>query len=397
MANPEHVKILLGGTESVREWLGKNPKGKMDASGADLTNANLSDIVMEGINFSTATLVKANMSGSFFRNADFSRADLTNAYLDFSNFVSCDFSHTKLVKTSMSITRVFHANLSEADLSDAELVFSSFSLSNLTAANIARSNLMGADLSGTILERTNFSSASLMAANFLDAEMCQTNFTDAHLSSTIFADCDLSQCLGLDTIIHTGPSSIDIGTLQKSFAGAGNRFTPALEKLFLNAGVPKELLTTLPQIFAKVRFYTCFVCYGEPDKAFAEKLTKDLKSRGVQCWVYSMDSTPGERIWGEITQRRREAEKMIVLCSAKALVRDGVKKEIEEQIAEEPEKIIPISLDNLWKDEGFVVKRGESDLKPFLLERNYADFADPSFYEASLCRLLEGLKKSRRP
>lgn len=95
-------------------------------------------------------------------------------------------------------------------------------------------------------------------------------------------------------------------------------------------------------------------------------------------------------------QKRREAEKMIVLCSAKALVRDGVLKEIEEQIDEDPDKMVPISLDDLWKENGFSVKRGKRDLKPFLLERNYADFSDESAYNNSLRRLLGGLKRTEK-
>lgn len=43
---------------------------------------------------------------------------------------------------------------------------------------------------------------------------------------------------------------------------------------------------------------------------------------------------------------------MIIICSMRALIRDGVRKEIEEQIDDNP-KIIPISLDNDWKYEGF--------------------------------------------
>jgi len=40
-----------------------------------------------------------------------------------------------------------------------------------------------------------------------------------------------------------------------------------------------------------------------------------------------------------------------------------------------------------------VEKRGKTYLKPFLMERNYADFSDPSKYEDSLNRLLNGLKR----
>jgi hypothetical protein len=123
---------------------------------------------------------------------------------------------------------------------------------------------------------------------------------------------------------------------------------------------------------------------------------QDLRGRGVLCWLYSIDASVGQRTWKEISQSRREAEKMVVLCSAAALVRDGVLKEIEEQIDEDPDKIVPISVDNLWKQPGFRLIRGNRDLKPFLVDRNYADFANLS-YEEALERLLRGLEtKSKK-
>lgn len=180
--------------------------------------------------------------------------------------------------------------------------------------------------------------------------------------------------------------------VNESFLDSGNRLSHEFKTFFLNVGISKELLNELPRIVSEVKYYSVFVGYGQPDLAFAEKLVKDLTAKGVSCWLYSLDATIGKRIWVEITRKRREAEKMIVICSAKALIQDGVLKEIEDQIDEDPDKIVPISLDNLWKEEGFRIVRGKTDLKPFLMERTYADFSDPSKYEDSLNRLLKGLK-----
>lgn len=142
------------------------------------------------------------------------------------------------------------------------------------------------------------------------------------------------------------------------------------------------------------RYFKAFIGYGQPDKEFAEKLVAGLRQKGVTCWLYSLDYTPGVRTWMEIGMRRREAEKMVVLCSAQSLIRDGLLKEIEEQIDEDPEKIIPVSLDNLWKKKGFRVMRGERDLKPFLLDRNYADFSNKLNYKDELNRLLKALENT---
>jgi hypothetical protein len=184
-----------------------------------------------------------------------------------------------------------------------------------------------------------------------------------------------------------------VDTLIASFRGAGNKLTPELEGFFLSAGVPKELLAELPRIVAEVKYYSCFIAYGEPDLDFAQRLRDDLAANGVTCWLYALDATPGERTWPEIGRERREADKMVVICSAAALIRDGVLKEIEDQIDEDPGKMVPISRDNLWTEPGFRVVRGSRDLGPFLRDRNYAHFSDDSLYEDSLERLLKALKR----
>jgi hypothetical protein len=157
----------------------------------------------------------------------------------------------------------------------------------------------------------------------------------------------------------------------------------------------QELVDGLPVLLAKVRYYSCFISYGGPDERFAVTLRQDLTEKGVSCWLYCLDATPGERTWREIGQKRRTADKMVVLCSCEALIREGMLKEIEDQIDEAPDKLVPISLDDTWKHPGFKVLRGTRDLKPFLLDRNYVDFEKLS-YEEALGRLLKGLERKKR-
>ena len=55
--------------------------------------------------------------------------------------------------------------------------------------------------------------------------------------------------------------------------------------------------------------------------------------------------------------------------------------------------MVPVSRDNIWSEPGFQVMRAGRDLKPFLLDKNYADFSDGSLYEESLQRLLKALRR----
>ncbi len=391
MANPEHVAVVRKGAAAIKEWRWKHPDEILDLSGANLFDANLVDANLSRVNLSKTKLSRASLI-----SADLSNADLSEAQLTLANLARCNLFKANLSKADASLALFLEANLSCANLSGANLFDA-----NLSGVDVSKTNFSGANLSFANLKfakflETDFSNTNLTCAFLLNFDAANVNLTGAIMKLTTLAYCNMAHGVGLEAVKHEGPSFIGYTTLKTSFLKAGNQFTPEMEIFFLNAGVAKQLLDALPKILAEVKYCSCFVCYGSPDLDFAERLVKDLKVKGVSCWLYSLDSTPGKKTWGEITLRRREAEKMIVLCSVKSLIRDGVKKEIEEQKDEDPDKMVPISLDYDWKHEGFQVKRGQHDLKPFLLERNYADFCDESEYDESLSRLLTGIKRTGR-
>ncbi len=289
---------------------------------------------------------------------------------------------------------LFRADLSKARLSEASLTGTILILADVAAADFSKAGLIGANLLLANLSRTSLRGGNLLGASLSSTNLHGTDFSGAIFSGTSFGRCDLSECVGLELANHESPSSIGIDTLIASFRGAGNKMTPEMGTFFRAAGVPNELLEVLPKMVSEIKYHSCFVSYGEPDREFAERLAGNLKASGVSCWLYSMDATPGKRTWQEIRQKRREAERMIVLCSGNSMVRDGVRKEVEEQIDEDSEKLVPVSLDNLWKHDGFEIRRGSQDLKPFLLNRNYADFSHLEAYDKSLEKLLVGLERA---
>ena len=73
-------------------------------------------------------------------------------------------------------------------------------------------------------------------------------------------------------------------------------------------------------------------------------------------------------------------------------MRDGVLEEVEDQIDEDPDEVVPVSRDDLWRDRDFGIMRGARDLKPVLVKWNYADFANKP-YEEALEELLKGLRR----
>jgi len=446
MANPKHVALVRKGAAAIAKWRQAHPDERLDLSDADLRAAWLPDANLSGANLS-----RANLSGVNLRQADLRRADLRRAYLGgvelgggiflaAANLSRADLNEANLSRANLIDADLRDANLSGGKLGEADLTRTNLSGATLIEAdlgwarlwetNLNRANLRGADLSWAGIWRVNLTGAELTRtelreADLREADLSKANLSEAHLSKTYLTrtnlreadfsrarldgayivNVDLSAAKGLAAIDHLAPSSVGMDTLIKTVQAAGNKLTPDLTALFLGAGVPREVLDVLPGAVAEIKYDSCFISYGEPDVKLAKQLGQDLKSRGVLCWLYEMDRTVGKSMWKEIGESRRGAERFVVLCSAAALVRDGLLKEIEQQIDEDADKVVPISLDDLWKERGFRVQRVDRDLKPFLLGRNYADFSnwdsDPAQYDRALEELLNGLqrpqaKKARR-
>jgi uncharacterized protein YjbI with pentapeptide repeats len=402
MVDENHIKVIRGGADAVEKWRRENPGKKLDLSfailiGIDLSNMDLSGAVLSRALLSNAKFVgtnfsEANLSHATLQRANLSGADLSGASLSFADCLYTNLSNAKLPTAMFVNVSLGSADLSGVEASGITATGTFFGDCNLSGANFSNGELGFCYIYSSKMVGTNLSGASLSFAVLANNTVDRTDFTNAKFLCTSIVDCDLSKCIGLGSIKHAGPSSIGHDTITKSFYGAGSRLTSDTKSFFINAGVAKKLLESLQGIWAEVNYHSCFVCYGQPDVEFATQLAKDLRQKGISCWLYDMDATPGRRTWEEITAIRRQAGKMIVVCSVKALMRDGVKKEIEEQMDEDPDKIVPVSLDIDWKHEGFEVERGRN-LKPFLLERNYADFCDERRYSQSLKRLLKGLEK----
>ena len=261
-------------------------------------------------------------------------------------------------------------------------------------AELSRVDLSRANLSGASLDWADLAGANLAGSNLSWAYFAEANLSEAKFNRTSVAMCDLSRCVGLQTVVHEAPSSISVDTLIESFLGAGNKLTPQLETFLRGAGVPRELLEALPGIVSEIKYRSCFVSYGEPDRGFAEKLAKDLKVRGISCWLFSLDAKPEAGLVKEIEENIRRAEKVIVVCSKASLVSPGALKEFKSQIRKDVDSIVPVSLDNVWAGDDFPVEWEGQNLRPFLTRQIYADFSGSVSYEEALGRLLTGLRRA---
>ena len=395
-----HEDIVRQGPEEIKKWRKKNPNtqlslinselSNLDLSGADLSGAFIFRTYLKNTKLVGANLQKININYSDCSKADFSKADMSGGIIYFCNFINTLFSSAILSRTEMMNNHFAHNIFNSADLNKTKIMNCQFLLCNFSEAKFIESKIDLTDIYTSNLSHTNFSKSHLQITTFCSSELNETDLSYAKLAGVSFMFCNLSQIKGLETTIHLKPSSIDFSTISKSFFNSGNKLSKELKNFLINTGIPVELVNKLPKIISTVKYHSCFISYGSPDLVFATELVNNLRARGVSCWLYDLDSTVGKRTWAEITSKRREAEKMIMLCSIKALMREGVKKEIESQIDEDPNKLIPISLDDDWKHDGFEIKRCDNSLKPFLLDRNYADFTKKD-YNSQIEKLLKCL------
>ena len=218
-----------------------------------------------------------------------------------------------------------------------------------------------------------------------------TDFYESLFRYTSLLYTNLATCKNLNTIKKEGFNSVDFVTLILTYRDSGDRLNSELEYLYESAFPPK-VKERLSEILSQIEYYSCFISYGSPDEAFASQLCNDLRERGIISWLWKLDYTVGADTWKEITERRRAHEKMIILCSKPSLSRPAVKREIQEQVTENPESLIPISLDDEWRKDDFEIRTNTMNLKPFLEMKNFADFSINVDYTTSLNKLLNGLR-----
>jgi hypothetical protein len=245
MANLEHLAILKQGVEVWNQWREDNP----DVI-PDLSSAQIGWLSLPGINFYKANLYEAKLIASELGSATLEKANLRKS------------------------------NLSGADLTQSNLNEANISVSNIYWTNFSEASLYEADLTGSILIKANFSKANL----------AKVNFTGSSVGWTIFGNNDLSSVRGLDSVIHTYPSTIGIDTIYHSSGEIPPDF-------LLGCGVPQQFIDLVPALIAAIepfQYHSCFISYSTKDEEFAHRLHSRLRDAKVQVWYSPEDLRCGK-------------------------------------------------------------------------------------------------------
>jgi uncharacterized protein YjbI with pentapeptide repeats len=346
MANEEQLSILKQGVEVWNKWRTENPKIDVDLNRADLRGAHLI-----GANLSRAGLRYANLSG-----ADLRRANLTEA------------------------------NLYDADLRQADL----------EGANLTLADLSGADLSIADLSYANLSGADLVGSNLLKAEV-----------GSIFGNSDLSKAIGLEDVVHRGPSRISTdlfvlskGKIPKAFLwGCGmSDWEIEVVKLY-NPDLSNQEINNIQYRMYDLRatqalqISPLFISYSHADSEFADKIGDSLTKKGIRYWRDIHDMKSG-RMEKQIDRAIRQNPTVLLVLSKHSLNSDWVEHEVRTARGLEKEMgrdvLCPVALDDSWKSSSWPKRVMEQIMEYNILD--FSEWRDDSKFEGMFRKLIDGLE-----
>ena len=358
MANPEHLVKLNEGIDAWNKWRTRNAAVQPDLSGTRLHKADLRK----------ANLTRANFFGADLSEADLSEAELRDASLQEVNFKDTQLDRSNLERANLSRANLFAANLSNADLRQAYLLL--------------------ADLSYACLNGANIQEARLYNVNFKSTKLNGTDFINAKIGDTIFADVDLGYVKGLETVKHSGPSTVGIDTIYRSQGKIPERF-------LRGAGVPEDLISYMrSRAGSVIHYYSCFVSYSNKDRIFSERLYSDLQAKGIRCWYAPEDLKTGDKFRQSIDEAIRIYDKLLVVLSHNSIQSSWVEEEVEGALEKERQQqgklaLFPVRLDNA------VMKTEQAWAASLRRMRHIADFTkwkERDSYQMALQRLVRDLQ-----
>jgi uncharacterized protein YjbI with pentapeptide repeats len=225
-----------------------------------------------------------------------------------------NLSDANLGRACVNCSHLGEANLTNANLSGAFFV----------SANLSKANLRGANLTGACMGDANLSEVNLCGANLTGANLRGSNLSDVTLGGTILANTVLRGTVGLDTVKHCGPSSIDLYTLYNSEG-------QIREKFFLDAGLSEDAIEYLRPVIrsgADVHMGSRLISFSTKDEDFARHLFSRMKGASKPVWFMPMDLPGMEKLCEQLLRMIHTQHTLIPVLSANSMQSDWMRAEI---------------------------------------------------------------------
>jgi uncharacterized protein YjbI with pentapeptide repeats len=402
MASEEQLSILKQGVDVWNEWRAQNPYIDIDLGRADLKRADLGGADLAGANLTGALLIETDLPGANLRRTHLSEAYLKGAVLNYADLSYADLSHSNLSQANLSKAKLSGVYLREALLIEV----------NLIGADLRGADLMGADLRGADLRRTDLTEADLTRTflnetNLDGALLIKSKFSYANIFATIFGYSDLSKTIGLEDIVHKGPSRVSTytfvgskGNIPKVFLeGCGlsdweieavKLYDPELSNEEINDVQYKVYGLRASQA---LQISPLFISYSQTDGTFVDKLESKLNEKGIRFWRDIHDMKSG-RMETQIDRAIYQNPTVLLILSKNSLNSDWVEHEVRTARALEKhighDVLCPVALDDSWKD-----SRWPKRIMEQIMEYNILDFSawkDDSKFDSIFRKLVDGLE-----
>lgn len=249
--------------------------------------------------------------------------------------------------------------------------------------------MQSADFRQAYLMKANLKGIYLGGVDFTQAALNRADLSGSTLNATVFGENYLDEVIGLDSVIHNGPSVIGIATIYRSKGDIPEAF-------LRGAGVPDNFILYMRSLAGQaIEFYSCFISYSSKDREFAGRLYADLQSKGVRCWFAPEDL----RIGGNFRQRIDESislfDKLLLVLSEHSISSSWVEDEVESALEQERNQtklvLFPIRIDDA------VVNTQKAWAASLRRQRHIGDFTgwkDHDTYQRSFERLQRDLKSA---
>lgn len=377
MANPAHVSLLYEGPDPWNQWRNANPDVQPDLSGTSIT-----DLRLPGVDLSRANLSRSDVAFSRLSHSLFVESNLFDTNFMHADLEGCNFTNARMVQTVLNRAELADACLDHADLSHARLFNA-----RMRRATLVEAKLDHADLSTAWLTEADLSGTTLSWATIRRTELTGSNLSNSTMAQTILANVDLTNVIGLETVVHAGPSHIDWQSLLRNGSHVPKGFLRGL-------GVAELLLDYLPSLAqAPLLYQPCFISYSNQDLEFARHLHRDLQAEGVRCWFAPADLPIGAKTRPSLDEQILLHDRLLLILSEDSIASPWVEQEVETALAKERKEnrlvLFPIRLDD-------AVMRVETGWPALVRNsRNIGDFRDwtkPKNYQSALERLLRDLQ-----
>ncbi len=342
MANQEQLEILKQGVNVWNRWREDHPSIEIDLADLYLTPP--------------ADEIRVDLAGINFKGAHLERADLTRAILREANLRAASLQNANLFEANLVGASLAHAYLSESDLSESEL------------------------------------------------NKC--NFSRAVMGETIFRNSDLSDAIGLENVLHLGPSSISADTFARSKGNIPEAFLRGcglpdweIESVKLhNPSLSNEEINRVRYKFFDLRanqafqISSLFISYSHGDASFVNKLESQLNKKGIRFWRDVHDATAG-RLEKQIDRAMRLNPIVLLILSEHSLQSDWVEHEVHTARTLEKEMkkdvLCPVALDDSWKNSPWSRRIMEQVMEYNILD--FSEWKDDAKFGNTFKKLIDGL------